>query len=781
MAHHSVMCLIQLADGRLASGSGNNTIKIRNIATEQCVTLSGHDHVIDCLTQLDDGRLVSGSSDKTIKFWDISSRQCVATLSGHSGNVRCINQLSDGRLASASDDNTIKFWDVITGQCVATLRGHSRAVRCIIQLSDGWLASASDDSTIKLWDVASEQCLVTLSVGHSVHSLIQLADGRLASASGYTEEGAIILWQAPLAFFSFEEIEDLFDALATNISTRTLDCSNGVLGATLQMTRLLLRLLSRNKHLTTLNLNNCGLTDTTAKDLLEALEKPSNKIQTVTLVGNAITPSRLATLYQRLRDKFVQVHPAPNFNSNPTQQTLGLNAPLSAETGNTLLHRACRDGDMAEAVDLLNQGADANITNNDLKTPLDIIVNPSSHSELVKLLLKSRPHWQMSTLNQKLEEGKALYKGDFVTREYDKKILDAVVSRLVGHDVGVLMEQWKWVYVGHLNSLKGRYRRHKDTMRKPKEPKHEDNFTNLEGICVENFLPLRIRTLVEFIIKIEKGLLTECQLPKPKQITLQMLREELLIELETLSARRDALFIKNKLGSVETYIEAHAQNLTKKIQEQTQRNRSYCYYSGYIEHSVYINFTKQTVNGIQKIVPRVDNVGFWVNCGKHELERTNYYYPCALDVPVNYFDPSKPTTLYIINIIKAQFESKAFKAYSMIYATQYGAEEQNLDKQDYLKAKSLSNPSAAQAQDSLRLKAALANTTLAIALQSIIFYFQLCSKTMFLAGGLLNIYKLLEIVLSKVTKLECKFVGEKMTRLIVFITGFAKKKSTAFR
>ena len=79
----------------------------------------------------DGRRVVSGSSDNTLKVWDVATGQCVATLEGHSKDVWCVAMFPDGRrVVSASDDKTLKVWDVVTGKCVATLQGHRSGVRC---------------------------------------------------------------------------------------------------------------------------------------------------------------------------------------------------------------------------------------------------------------------------------------------------------------------------------------------------------------------------------------------------------------------------------------------------------------------------------------------------------------------------------------------------------------------------------------------------------------------------------------------------------------------------
>ena len=155
-------------------------------------TLTGNSNSVKALAVLPDGRLASGSWDNTIKLWDPASGSCAATLEGHSASVSALAVLPDGRLASGSWDHTIKLWDPAIGSCAATLEGHSDFVNALAVPPDGCLASGSTDWTIKLWDLASGSCAATLE-GHSsyMNALAVLPDGQLASGSG---DHTIKLW-----------------------------------------------------------------------------------------------------------------------------------------------------------------------------------------------------------------------------------------------------------------------------------------------------------------------------------------------------------------------------------------------------------------------------------------------------------------------------------------------------------------------------------------------------------------------------------------------------------
>ncbi|KAI9890168.1 MAG: hypothetical protein M1814_004450 [Vezdaea aestivalis] len=155
---NGVMCL-QLNDSILATGSYDNTIKIWDIETGECIrTLEGHIRGIRSL-QFDDTKLVSGSMDQTLKIWNWRTGDCIATYNGHTGGVVGVHFA--GRLvASGSTDTTIKVWNFKTNGTFR-MKGHTDWVNAVrIDNDSRTLFSASDDTTIRLWDLES---------GKSVH------------------------------------------------------------------------------------------------------------------------------------------------------------------------------------------------------------------------------------------------------------------------------------------------------------------------------------------------------------------------------------------------------------------------------------------------------------------------------------------------------------------------------------------------------------------------------------------------------------------------------------
>ncbi|KAG0331061.1 hypothetical protein BG000_011245 [Podila horticola] len=157
-----VMCL-QFDDSFLITGSYDNTAKVWNIETGECLrTLTGHALCIRAL-HFDDAKLITGSMDRTLKIWNYHTGQCIRTLQGHTDGIVTLD--FDSRiLASGSADATIKIWNFATGEC-STLKGHRDLVNKVQIYKKKLLISASDDTTVKLWDIATRTCLRTFT-GH---------------------------------------------------------------------------------------------------------------------------------------------------------------------------------------------------------------------------------------------------------------------------------------------------------------------------------------------------------------------------------------------------------------------------------------------------------------------------------------------------------------------------------------------------------------------------------------------------------------------------------------
>ena len=156
----SVSALAALADGRLASGGGDGTIKLWSTDGGSEPAVLRHGVQIVSLAVLSDGRLASGGGDGTIKLWpkDGSGEPVILR---HGGPIVSLAALADGRLASAGRDGAIKLWS-------RDLRGapqvllHGSPLRSLAVLADGRLASGGLGGKIKLWLVDERKLLAAL-------------------------------------------------------------------------------------------------------------------------------------------------------------------------------------------------------------------------------------------------------------------------------------------------------------------------------------------------------------------------------------------------------------------------------------------------------------------------------------------------------------------------------------------------------------------------------------------------------------------------------------------
>ncbi|KAM6504772.1 hypothetical protein FSOLCH5_015266 [Fusarium solani] len=197
---HWVDSVALSADGqRIASGSGDKTVKIWDAGTGGCMrTLEGHgDSVLSAAFSADGQWIASGSLDKTVKIWDAGTGGCVRTLEGHDDSVLSVAFSADGRwVASGSYDKTVKIWDAGTGGCMQTLEGHGHWVISVTFSADGWwIASGSYDKTVKIWDAGTGACMQTLEGhGHWVISVTFSADSQqIASGS---RDNTVKIWDA---------------------------------------------------------------------------------------------------------------------------------------------------------------------------------------------------------------------------------------------------------------------------------------------------------------------------------------------------------------------------------------------------------------------------------------------------------------------------------------------------------------------------------------------------------------------------------------------------------
>ncbi|HEY9599911.1 MAG TPA: WD40 repeat domain-containing protein, partial [Cyanophyceae cyanobacterium] len=217
---NSIYSLCLSPDGQtLVSGGRDTTLKIWDFSTVNKYSsislarrvigdglkdiLTGHSDSINCISMSPDGQIIaSGSEDNTIKVWNLLTRECLATLEGHEAGVKAVIISADGQLlVSGSADHAIKLWQLpdninepICPDPIYTLTGHTDWVKCLALSPDGKvLASGSQDKTIKLWQLETAE-LKTTFVGHwgEVNGIAISPNGQMLTSCSWDE--TIRLW-----------------------------------------------------------------------------------------------------------------------------------------------------------------------------------------------------------------------------------------------------------------------------------------------------------------------------------------------------------------------------------------------------------------------------------------------------------------------------------------------------------------------------------------------------------------------------------------------------------
>jgi F-box and WD-40 domain protein 1/11 len=220
----SVYC-VQFDEHKIITGSRDNTIRVWDARTYQCIKKLGpynnprerqkleraavephgilpffkadvsspdpaagplphwHQASVLCL-QYDDEILVTGSSDYTCLVWSIKENYAPKfRLVGHQAGV--LDVCIDGRyIITCSKDTTIKIWDRETGELRQTLMGHRGPVNAV-QVRGNLLASASGDGMSKLWRLEDGICIKEFQSKDRGLACVEFSeDGRTIFAGG---------------------------------------------------------------------------------------------------------------------------------------------------------------------------------------------------------------------------------------------------------------------------------------------------------------------------------------------------------------------------------------------------------------------------------------------------------------------------------------------------------------------------------------------------------------------------------------------------------------------
>src|SRR5262249_3090185 len=108
-------------------------------------TFIGHRAGVAAVSWSPDGkRLATGSGDGTAKVWEVAGGREL-TLRGHTSEVVSVSWSPNGKLlATGSLDGTAKMWEVASGQALLTFEGHTSRVFSVSWSPDGKLLATGE-------------------------------------------------------------------------------------------------------------------------------------------------------------------------------------------------------------------------------------------------------------------------------------------------------------------------------------------------------------------------------------------------------------------------------------------------------------------------------------------------------------------------------------------------------------------------------------------------------------------------------------------------------------
>ncbi|MHA7840917.1 MAG: ankyrin repeat domain-containing protein [Gammaproteobacteria bacterium] len=281
----SVQCLAVLSDGTVVSGSLDNTLRHWDLKENQCIAVwEGHTKGVAAVAELPDGTVVSGSWDNMLRHWDPKSDHCLRKWAGHSRWVSAVVALPDGTVVSGSYDNTLRHWKLEDNSekttCLATWKGHRDNITALAVLSDGTVVSTSADKTLRYWDPQNKGSCLYVWRGHkqAVKAIAECPDGTVVSGS---EDSTLLHWPQVGSTLLVNQLDQLLDKLTVNNSVTTLTIANAQFSE--KTLSLLINAIKCHPTLASLTVKNCGLTNETAKPLLQVLQAWECKIVNLTL------------------------------------------------------------------------------------------------------------------------------------------------------------------------------------------------------------------------------------------------------------------------------------------------------------------------------------------------------------------------------------------------------------------------------------------------------------------------------------------------------------------
>ena len=175
-----VLSILELSDGRIASSTSDNKIKIWNLNDKEEIKIENQNNNLivcyeACLVEAsiyendeNNKQLISGGRKGRLKCWDIYSGKLGKIFECNTSVITCIININNHILGIGTGEGTIIIFNLFDENNKKYLIGHKNSINSICFLkSKQNLFSCSKDMTIKIWDLENLNCTNTFYRPHT--------------------------------------------------------------------------------------------------------------------------------------------------------------------------------------------------------------------------------------------------------------------------------------------------------------------------------------------------------------------------------------------------------------------------------------------------------------------------------------------------------------------------------------------------------------------------------------------------------------------------------------
>ncbi|VUC29395.1 unnamed protein product [Clonostachys rosea] len=187
---------LEVRDGFLFSGAADNTVRIWNIASGECVRFLNHTNYISILTFSPDNALLRagcGASGQ-VSTWNWRTGILVAERLTHARQTQLYTNY-DGHMITSGLDGCVRIWEQ-DGTLLETFTAHDAPMRGQVMVGRFIVTIGTKDGRIKLWDWASKTYLTDLQEPVGLIANVATGYGKLVVSSwkGSSELHQIQIW-----------------------------------------------------------------------------------------------------------------------------------------------------------------------------------------------------------------------------------------------------------------------------------------------------------------------------------------------------------------------------------------------------------------------------------------------------------------------------------------------------------------------------------------------------------------------------------------------------------